>query len=181
MIRALFIVSRIGVERDELLVPLDQLKRAGVSTVIASPAQAPIQTFLNDTDKDVVVQADAALEDVIEADFDVLVVPGGTVNADNIRVNETAIRLAKNFASAGKPIALICHAPWLLVEADLLPGKTLTSYHTVRRDVVNAGGEWIDEPVVVSETNGWPLITSRNPGDLNDFSSGILDAVQQHR
>ncbi|WP_232784341.1 DJ-1/PfpI/YhbO family deglycase/protease [Mycobacteroides chelonae] len=174
-------MSQIGVEHDELMLPRERLQSAGIRAVIASPSGAPVQTFRNDTDKDVVVQADMALETVAATEFDVLVVPGGTVNADNIRANTKALGLAQSFAEAGKPVAAICHAPWLLVDADLLPGKTLTSYHTMRRDVVNAGGEWVDQPVVFDATNGWPLITSRSPGDLTDYSAAIIEALSSRR
>ncbi|WP_040584556.1 DJ-1/PfpI/YhbO family deglycase/protease [Segniliparus rugosus] len=175
--RVLFITAQVGVERDELLVPLERLRASGAATAHAAPRPGQVQTWLNDVDHDVTVTAGLSLDDARAQDYDALVVPGGTVNADNLRALDPAVRLVRDFARDGKPIALVCHAPWLLVEADLLPGKTLTSYHSIRSDIVNAGGDWTDQPVVLDEANGWPLITSRNPGDLEDFSSAIIEAL----
>ncbi|KZM75693.1 type 1 glutamine amidotransferase domain-containing protein [Nocardia terpenica] len=172
---ALFIVSDLGVERDELLVPTERLAAAGIGVTVASPSGGKIQTYLNDTDRDVVERADAALDNLTLADFDVLVIPGGTLNVDQLRCNRHAVEAVKAFVAASKPIASMCHGPWVLVEANVLPGKTLTSYHTVRTDLINAGGDWIDEPVVVSSTNGWTLITSRQPTDLDAFTAAIID------
>ncbi|MGX1777742.1 type 1 glutamine amidotransferase domain-containing protein [Nocardia brasiliensis] len=175
--RVLVITSNTGVERDELLVPLEQLKGKGASVVHAAPETEEVQTFQHDTEKDEAVRPDAALSEVSADDFDVLVVPGGTVNADKLRAEGRAVELAKEFAAAGKPIAAICHGPWLLVEAELTPDKTLTSYSSLRTDVTNAGGRWVDEPVVRSPENGWLLITSRNPGDLDDFCRAIAEEL----
>ncbi|WP_378741679.1 DJ-1/PfpI/YhbO family deglycase/protease [Nocardia brasiliensis] len=175
--RVLIITSNTGVERDELLVPLNELKDKGATVVHAAPDTEQVQTFQHDTDKDVAVRPDTSLDDVKVDDYDVLVVPGGTVNADKLRVEDRALELAKGFAAAGKPIAAICHGPWLLVEAELTPSKTLTSYFSLRTDVSNAGGKWVDEPVVRSTENGWTLITSRNPGDLADFCGAITEEL----
>lgn len=175
--RVLLITSNTGVERDELLVPLMTLRERGAEVTHAAPKREDVQTFRHDVDTDTVVQPDTTLAEVDVDAFDVLVVPGGTVNADKLRVEDRAVALAHEFAAAGKPIAAICHGPWLLVEAHLLPGKTLTSYYSLRTDLTNAGGEWTDEPVVRSPENGWTLITSRNPGDLTKFSSAIADEL----
>ncbi|MCP2287229.1 type 1 glutamine amidotransferase domain-containing protein [Nocardia amikacinitolerans] len=172
-VRVLVVTSNTGVEHDELLVPRDELRERGARVTHAAPKSEAVQTFRHDVDKDEVVSPDAALDAVDTDDFDVLVVPGGTVNADKLRADDRAVALAKEFAGAGKPVAAICHGPWLLVEADLLRGKTLTSYHSLRTDVDNAGGAWVDEPVVRSPENGWTLITSRAPGDLSDFVGAI--------
>ncbi|MFX0577176.1 type 1 glutamine amidotransferase domain-containing protein [Nocardia nepalensis] len=171
--RALVITANIGVERDELRIPLDWLREHGAVAVHATPERGEVQTFHHDVDKDEVVQPDAVLDDIEADDFDVLVVPGGTVNVDKLRVCERAVDLAQQFVRAGKPVAAICHGPWLLVEADVVSGKTLTSYHSLRTDVINADGRWIDRPVVRSDENGWPLITSRHPGDLPEFTHAI--------
>ena len=176
--RILILTTNIGIERDELVKPLEYLRSQGAEVIHAAVKREPVQTFLHDTEKDIVVTPDADFSTLSAKDFDALVVPGGTVNADNLRVDATAIALAKAFAQSGKPVAAICHGPWLLVEADLLPGKTLTSYHTVRTDILNAGGEWVDESVVKSKENGWTLITSRNPGDLDAFSRAITEALE---
>ncbi|MEV6321188.1 type 1 glutamine amidotransferase domain-containing protein [Nocardia sp. NPDC051787] len=171
--RVLIITSNMGVERDELLVPRDELRKRGALVTHAAPKNEQVQTFRHDVDKDAVVQPDSSLHEVSVDDFDVLVVPGGTVNADKLRVTDRAVELAKEFAGAGKPIAAICHGPWLLVNAELVRGKTLTSYFTLRADLINAGGAWVDEPAVRSAEDGWTLLTSRNPGDLPDFITAI--------
>ncbi|MFE7799390.1 type 1 glutamine amidotransferase domain-containing protein [Nocardia sp. NPDC057440] len=171
--RVLFITANTGVERDELLVPLGWLRERGATAVHAAPKLDDIQTFQHDVDRDVVVHPDTTLDNVDAGDFDVLVVPGGTVNVDKLRVADGAVELAKQFAAEGKPIAAICHGPWLLVEADLLQGKSLTSYHSLRTDVINADGLWTDRPVVRSPEYGWTLITSRNPGDIPEFCDAI--------
>ncbi|EMJ4647208.1 DJ-1/PfpI/YhbO family deglycase/protease [Serratia marcescens] len=172
--RILFITYNIGVEKDELLIPLRRLAAKGAEVVHAAAESLRVQTFVNDTDKDEIVNADRLLSDEIKtADFDALVIPGGTVNADNIRIDTHAIRLVNEFITAGKPVAAVCHAPWLLVEADRLAGKKLTSYHTMKKDLTNAGARWSDAPVVRSDENGWVLLTSRNPGDLEPFSLAI--------
>ncbi|WP_433677803.1 type 1 glutamine amidotransferase domain-containing protein [Nocardia sp. CA-119907] len=171
--RALVITSNTGVERDELMTPLHWLREQGAVAVHATPELREVQTFHHDVDKDEVVLPDAVLDDIEADDFDILVVPGGTVNADKLRACERAVDLAQQFVRAGKPVAAICHGPWLLVEADVVSGKTLTSYHSLRTDVINADGRWVDRPVVRSDENGWPLITSRDPGDLPDFTEAI--------
>ncbi|MBF6163310.1 type 1 glutamine amidotransferase [Streptomyces gardneri] len=175
--RVLIITSNTGVERDELLVPRDELRQRGARVTHAAPKREQVQTFRHDTEKDAAVQPDSSLHEVSVDDFDVLVVPGGTVNADKLRVTDRAIELAKEFAGAGKPIAAICHGPWLLVNAELVSGKTLTSYFSLRADIVNAGGAWVDEPAVRSAEGGWTLLTSRNPGDLPDFVHAITREV----
>lgn len=175
--RVLIITSNTGVERDELLVPQQELKERGATVVHAAPKNEQVQTFEHDTEKDVAVQPDSSFDDVQIDDFDVLVVPGGTVNADKLRAEDRAVELAKGFAAAGKPIAAVCHGPWLLVEAELTPDKTLTSYFSLRTDLTNAGARWVDEPVVRSAENDWTLITSRNPNDLDDFCQAIADEL----
>ncbi|UGT65957.1 type 1 glutamine amidotransferase [Nocardia gipuzkoensis] len=175
--RVLIITSNTGVERDELLVPRDELRKRGARVTHAAPKREEVQTFRHDTEKDAVVQPDTSLHEVSVDDFDVLVVPGGTVNADKLRVTDRAIELAREFAGAGKPIAAICHGPWLLVNAELVSGKTLTSYYSLRVDIDNAGGAWVDEPAVRSTEDGWTLLTSRNPGDLPDFVHAITREV----
>ncbi|MEU8896344.1 type 1 glutamine amidotransferase domain-containing protein [Nocardia sp. NPDC048505] len=177
-VRVLIATSNTGVERDELVVPLGQLRALGAQVIHAAPKNEGVQTFRHDTQPDEVLQPDTTLADVEVGNFEVLVVPGGTVNADKLRIEEHALALAKDFAGAGKPIAAICHGPWLLVEAGLLPGKTLTSYPSLRTDITNAGGKWVDESMVRSDEDGWPLITSRNPGDLGDFIEGICTTVE---
>ncbi|MBF6185178.1 MULTISPECIES: type 1 glutamine amidotransferase domain-containing protein [Nocardia] len=176
-VRVLIVTSNTGVERDELLVPRDRLRERGARVTHAAPKPEQVQTFQHDLDPAQAVEPDSALDGVDADDFDVLVVPGGTVNADKLRLEDRAVALAKDFAGAGKPIAAICHGPWLLAEADLVSDKTLTSYPSLRTDLGNAGGRWVDEPVVRSTERDWTLITSRNPGDLDDFVTAIVREV----
>ena len=168
----LVVTSQTGVERDELAVPLKRLRDNGFRVTHAAPAAEPVHTFVHDTEPDAAVDPDTTLAAVVVSDFDALVVPGGTVNADKLRITAEAVDLARGFAAAGKTVAAICHGPWLLVEGDLVRGRTLTSYPSLRTDIANAGGQWIDEQVVRTE-NGWTLITSRNPHDLEPFCAAI--------
>ncbi|MBF6181676.1 type 1 glutamine amidotransferase domain-containing protein [Nocardia otitidiscaviarum] len=171
--KVLVITSNTGVERDELLVPVRRLRDSGAQVVHAAPEKEAVRTVLHDTEQAIAVDPDASLDSVAVEDYAALVIPGGTVNADKLRLTEPAVEVVRSFAAAGKTIAAICHGPWLLVEADLIRGRSLTSYPSLRTDIRNAGGEWTDEPMVRS-ANGWTLITSRNPGDLDDFTGAIL-------
>ena len=136
-----------------------------------------MQTMTNDVDKDAVHQADAAVGDVSADDYDALILPGGTVNADTLRQDDDALQFIRDIAGAGKPIAAICHAPWTLVEGGLLPGKTLPSSPSLRTDITNAGGSWVDEEVQHCTAEGWDLVTSRNPNDLGAFNDKIIEVV----
>lgn len=175
--KVLAITSQTGVESDELMVPLARLRQAGIEVVHAAPEHKSVQTFLHDTEKDSAVQTDTALGSVHADGYDLLLIPGGTVNVDKLRMEKTAIDLVKAFAAAGKPIAAICHAAWALIEADLVKGRDLTSYFSIQTDVRNAGGTWIDAAVVRSANGGWVLITSRSPLDLEVFSQAIIHEI----
>ncbi|WP_227980973.1 type 1 glutamine amidotransferase domain-containing protein [Nocardia spumae] len=164
--------SQTGIERDELEVPLKRLRDNGIRVTHAAPGAESVHTFVHDTQPDALIDPDITLASATVSDFDALVVPGGTVNADKLRITKEAVDLARGFAAAGKTVAAICHGPWLLVEADLVRGKTLTSYPSLRTDITNAGGQWVDEEVVRTR-DGWTLITSRNPRDLDAFCSAI--------
>lgn len=172
--KVLVVVSNRGVEQDELKSPVQTLKDAGAEVTIASQKTGEVQSLVSDWDLGEAFQADAALSEVNEADYDLLLVPGGTLNADNLRLDEDAQRIAKSFASGGRPIASICHGPWLLVETGLVKGKTLTSYKSVKTDVINAGGTWKDVEVFRCPAENWVLITSRNPGDLDAFNKAVI-------
>ena len=172
----LVITSNTGVERDELLVSLERLRERGARAVHAAPEKSSVQTFVHDTEKDVTVEPDNDLGSVSASDYDAVVIPGGTVNADKLRQEPRAVELVRAFAEAGKPVAAICHGPWLLVEAGLADGQTVTSYPSLRTDIRNAGGQWVDQQVVHSSEDGRTLITSRNPGDLEAFSAAIAGA-----
>ena len=112
-------------------------------------------------------------------DFDALVLPGGVANPDKLRTDPDAVALVRAFASAGKPIAAICHAPWTLVEAGLVEGKTLTSWPSLQTDIRNAGGDWQDNEVVSSDEGGFPLVTSRKPDDLDAFNEALTVAFSK--
>ncbi|WP_280267806.1 type 1 glutamine amidotransferase domain-containing protein [Nocardia wallacei] len=169
----LIVTSGAGVEHDELVQPRDRLRERGARVTHAAPKGEAVHTYRHDLEPAETVRPDAALDAVHPDDVDVLVVPGGTVNADNLRTDDRARELVRALSAAGKPIAAICHGPWLLVDAEVVRGMTLTSYPSLRTDIVNAGGTWVDEPVVRSVRDGFALITSRNPGDLPDFIDAI--------
>ncbi|MYW03600.1 type 1 glutamine amidotransferase domain-containing protein [Streptomyces sp. SID3343] len=171
--RVLVIVTNYGVEQDELVVPVKHLRRASAAVDVAAVSAEPIHTLVGDKDPGESVQPSHTLATVNPADYDLLLVPGGTLNADALRLNDTAVDAVRSFASSGRPIAAICHGPWALVEAGVVTGKTLTSYPSLRTDIRNAGGTWVDESVVADDTDGWTLITSRTPDDLDDFVRAI--------
>lgn len=166
-----------GVEQDELKVPLEKLREAGATVTVAAPESGEIQSLTGDWDLGETFPVDQKISDVNESEYDLLLLPGGTLNADTLRLDQDAQRIAKAFASSGRPIASICHGPWLLVETGLVNGKTLTSYESVKVDVTNAGGTWVDEPAKRCPANDWVLITSRNPGDLEPFVQAIKDEL----
>ncbi len=161
------------VEDAELTTPRDRLSKAGAEVRVYSPEGAPIQAVEGDTDPTQKIDVDGSFDDIDPETIDALVVPGGTVNADKLRVDSTAQTLVRQVMGADKPLAVICHGPWLLVSAGLVEGRRLTSYHSLAEDIKNAGGDWVDEEVVVDHH----LITSRNPGDLDAFVGALEDAL----
>ncbi|MCX5323626.1 type 1 glutamine amidotransferase domain-containing protein [Streptomyces sp. NBC_00120] len=174
----LALVTNYGVEQDELLVPLRQLRKDGVDVTVAAPSTDPVQTLQGDKDPGQSVDPDVLHEALGAAPHDLLLIPGGTLNADHLRLERAAVDTVKAFAASSRPVAAICHGPWALVEADVLRGKTLTSYPSLRTDITNAGAKaWVDEPVVVDAEGGYPLITSRTPKDLDDFVSAIREQL----
>ncbi|MEU0133899.1 type 1 glutamine amidotransferase domain-containing protein [Streptomyces sp. NPDC006296] len=174
--RVLVLVTPYGVEQDELLVPLERLRADGADVTVAATSAEPVRTLVGDKDPGRTIEPDTTVDAVDPADHQLLLLPGGTLNADQLRLDATALALVKAFASSGRPIAAICHGPWALVEADVVRGRTLTSYPSLRTDIRNAGAaSWVDESVVSDTTGDYPLVTSRTPGDLDDF----LDAVNK--
>ncbi|GAA4982595.1 type 1 glutamine amidotransferase domain-containing protein [Kitasatospora paranensis] len=176
--KVLAIVTTYGVEQDELLVPHTHLSGSGAQVDIAAPSPETIRTLVGDRDPGKEVRPTTTLAEVDPADYDLLLVPGGTLNADSLRLDGDALDIVRAFTSSGRPVAAICHGPWALVEADVVKGKTLTSYASLRTDIGNAGGIWVDESVVTDDTNGWTLITARTPDDLGDFLHEIDAALQ---
>jgi protease I len=161
------------VEDAELTTPRDELAAAGATVRIYGVGADPVQTVEGDTDPQQKVDVDGTLDDLDVAGIDALVVPGGTVNADKLSVEGRAQEIAREVAESGKPLAVICHGPWLLVSAGLTKGRRLTSFPSLAVDIHNAGGDWVDEEVVVDGN----LITSRNPGDLPAFVKALVDAL----
>lgn len=167
-----------GIEETELTRPLRDLKAAGAKVTLAATTLDPCETVQHDRYEGETLTPDARLSDVQAADYDLLVVPGGTCNVDRIRVNEDAITLAQEFAHEGKPIAAICHGAWLLVNAGLVAGKTAAPCRYIAADIENAGGHYVDEQLHVDDANGFKLITSRKPDDLDYFVDAIKDALK---
>ena len=167
-----FLLTR-GVEQVELTSPRAALDGAGATTVIVSPSEGTLQAMEGDWEHADTFDVDVPVAQASADDYDMLVLPGGTLNADALRLDEDAVALVKAFFAAGKPVAAICHAPWILAEADVARGRKLTSYISTRTDLINAGADWEDSEVVVDGN----LITSRNPGDLDAFNRAIAEAL----
>ncbi len=170
--RVAFLVAPEGIERVELTEPWDAVRDAGHEAVLLSTSDGEVQTF-DHLDKAETRPVDKLVSDVSHEDFDALVLPGGVANPDALRMDETAVGFIGDFVRSGKPVAAICHAPWTLIEADVVRGRRLTSWPSLQTDIRNAGGEWVDERAVVDGN----LITSRNPDDLPAFISSLLEAA----
>lgn len=174
----LIAVTDFGIEEPELLEPIKALREAGIDVTVASTSGSTIQTVTGDKDWASTLEADTTLAEASVDDHDLLVIPGGTVNADTLRIDEDARRLVSGFAHAGKPVAAICHGPWVLIDAGVVEGKTLTSYQSIRPDLENAGATWVDTDLKRCPGNDWVLLTSRNPDDLSAFTKAIIDELQ---
>ncbi len=174
--RRILIMATDGFEQSELEVPLERLQAAGAEVDVASLDAGDI-TGWDEDDWGDDVAVDLKIADADVGDYDALVLPGGQINPDLLRVDDGAVALIRDFAKAGKPIAAICHAPWLLIEAGLAKGKRMTSYKSIRTDVTNAGAQFVDEAVVIDGQ----IITSRCPDDLPAFCDAIIDALADKR
>ncbi|MFF3599080.1 type 1 glutamine amidotransferase domain-containing protein [Kitasatospora indigofera] len=175
--RVLAVVTNYGVEQDELIVPVRHLREAGAAVDVAARTSDPIRTLVGDTEPGEVVHPTLALSEVDPSGYDLLLIPGGTLNADALRLHRPAVELVRSFVSSGRPVAAICHGPWALVEAGVVKGKRLTSYASLRTDILNAGADWVDRAVVSDGEDGWLLITSRTPDDLDEFLGAIDKAL----
>jgi protease I len=163
-----------GFEESELVQPTNALQKAGAHVEMISPKAGTVQAFRH-FNKGNTVPVDRLLHDVHFEDYDALLLPGGALNADALRTLPEVQEFVQQFQEAGKPIAAICHAPWILVSADLVRGRRLTSYHTIQDDIRNAGGEWLDQEVV--EDGNW--VSSRQPSDIPAFNKAMVRLFSQ--
>lgn len=173
--RVACLTANEGVEQVELTEPRDALNQAGAIFTLVAPDAGEVQAF-NHLDKADTFPVDATVADVRVDDFDALLLPGGVANPDALRMDEGAVALIRDFFTEGKPVAVICHGPWTLVEADVVEGRTITSWPSVKTDLRNAGARWVDEEVVVCRNGPNVLVSSRKPDDLPAFNQAMLEA-----
>ncbi len=168
------ILTETGFEEVELTSPKRALEEAGAEVQIVSPQKETVKAWDHDH-WSIELKVDKHIDDAQVNDYDALVLPGGVLNPDKLRMNENAVRFAKDFIESGKPVAAICHGPQTLIETGLLQGRMLTSYPSVKTDLENAGAEWVDRAVVVD--NG--LVTSRSPKDLPAFNKKMIEEIHE--
>jgi protease I len=168
--RIAFLMANEGVEQVEFTEPRKAVDEAGAEIDVIAPKADQIQAF-NHLDKADRFDVDKRTSEVKADDYDGVVLPGGVANADKLRMDKDAVRFLREFFAAGKPVSAICHAPWMLVEADVVEGRTVTSYPSLKTDIRNAGGNWVDEEVVVDSG----LVTSRKPDDIPAFNSKTIE------
>ncbi|BFM06052.1 type 1 glutamine amidotransferase domain-containing protein [Halioxenophilus aromaticivorans] len=170
--RKIAVLATDGFEQCELEEPIQAFQTHGAETVIISLKDDDIQGFNHQSPADM-FHVDETVATARADEYDALLLPGGVHNPDSLRANPEAVKFVQSFFSQQKPVAAICHGPWMLVEADVVKGRTLTSFNSVKTDIINAGGNWVDEPVVVDGG----LITSRTPDDLDAFCRAIIDEI----
>jgi len=170
-----FLVADEGVEEIEMTEPWEAVQKAGGKPELVSPEGGSVQAF-NHLDKSKTYDADQSLDDADPARYDGLVLPGGVANPDMLRTDPRAVRFVKAFFADERPVAVICHGPWTLVEADLVKGRTITSWPSLQTDIRNAGGTWVDETVHVDGM----LVSSRKPDDLPAFCEQMLNQLAAH-
>ena len=169
--KTIAIIATDGGEQVELTEPRKAVENAGATTVLLSPDTGDIQAMNSDINPADTFSVDKAIGDVSPDQYDGLILPGGTVNADRLRLENEVVSFVQTFIRSGKPAGVICHGPWALVEADVVRDRTLTSFPSLQTDIRNAGGDWVDEEVVVDQG----LVTSRNPDDLPAFCAKIVE------
>jgi protease I len=172
--RIAFLVAPDGVEQVELTEPWEAVRAAGGEPVLVSTAPGKIQAF-HHLDRGDRFDVDETVSQSDPAAFDALVLPGGVANPDFLRSQRDAVRFTRAFFDAGRPVAVICHGPWTLIDAEVVRGRRITSWPSVRTDLVNAGAHWVDEEVVIDTTGANTLISSRRPDDLKAFTAAIVD------
>jgi len=163
-----------GFEQVEMTEPRKALQEAGAETVLVSPKDGKVKAWA-ETDWGEEFPVDLPLREARAGDFDALLLPGGVMNPDKLRTEPDAVKMVKEFFRAGKPVAAICHGPWLLVEADVVRGRTVTSYPSIHTDLENAGANWVDQEVVTDEG----LVTSRNPDDIPAFNRKMVEEIAE--
>ena len=173
-----FLVAAEGIEQVELTSPWQAVQEAGGTPQLVSPEAGEVQAY-DHLDKADTFPVDVPVASADVASYDGLVLPGGVANPDALRTDAGAVAFVTAFFDAGKPVAAICHASWTLVEADVVRGRRMTSWPSLRTDLRNAGAEWVDEQVVVDTTGPSTLVTSRNPGDLEAFDAALVEAFSR--
>jgi len=171
-----FLVAPEGIEQAELTGPWQAVQEAGGQPVLLSTQSGTVQAF-DHLDKADTFPVDVVVSDASVSEYDALVLPGGVANPDALRTDREAVAFVGQFAASTRPVAAICHAPWTLVEADVVRGRRMTSWPSLATDLRNAGAEWVDEEVVVDVSGPGPLITSRNPDDIPAFNAALLEHV----
>jgi protease I len=174
--RVAFIVAQEGVEEVELTAPWKAIRGAGATVELLAPDAGEVQAF-NHLDKGSTFEVDRTLAVARPSEYDGVVLPGGVANPDQLRMNGRAVRFLQDFFAEGKPVGVICHGPWTLVEADLVRDRTLTSWPSLQTDIRNAGGHWVDEEVVVDQG----LVSSRKPDDLPAFCAKVIEELGEGR
>jgi deglycase len=174
--RVAFMMAQEGVEEVELTKPWEAVKEAGGTPELIAPENGEVQAF-NHLDKASTFHVDRTLGEVQPSEYDAVVLPGGVANPDELRMDERAVRFLQDFVSEAKPVGVICHGPWTLVEGDLVRDRKITSWPSLKTDIRNAGGRWVDEEVVVDQG----LVSSRRPEDLPAFCAKIVEEFREGR